>query len=80
MDWDKITQMTEFSSKVEFSFTKNHAWPIGIIQENGTNVGFAMPLFDTSKFLSLDHFLRQYFKEPCKGQRPFGLTKFRITM
>jgi len=68
IDWDKITQMTEFSSKVEFSFTKNHAWPIGIIQENGTNVGFAMPLFDTSKFLSLDHFYDNILKSHVKDK------------
>ena len=56
INWKKIIHMTELSSKAEFSFTKKHAWPIGIIQENGKNIGFAMPLFDISKFLSLDHF------------------------
>ena len=68
INWKKIIHMTELSSKAEFSFTKKHAWPIGIIQENGTNVGFAMPLFDTSKFLSLDHFYDNILKSRVKNK------------
>ena len=68
IDWDKITQMTEYSYDATYSFTKKHAWPIGIIQENGTNVGFAMPLFDTSKFLSLDHFYDNILKSNVKDK------------
>jgi len=63
-----------------YSFTKKHAWPIGIIQENGTNVGFAMPLFDTSKFLSLDHFYDNILKSSVKDKNLLSLTKFRFTM
>jgi DNA-binding helix-hairpin-helix protein with protein kinase domain len=68
IDWDKIIYMTEYSCKAMYSFTKKHAWPIGIIQENGTNVGFAMPLFDTSKFLSLDHFYDNILKSSVKDK------------
>ena len=68
IDWKKIIYMTELSSKAEFSFTKKHAWPIGIIQENGKNIGFAMPLFDTSKFLSLDHFYDNILKSRVKNK------------
>ena len=68
INWDKITQMTEYSYDSSYSFTKKHAWPIGIIQENGTNVGFAMPLFDTSKFLSLDHFYDNILKSSVKDK------------
>jgi serine/threonine protein kinase len=68
IDWDKITQMTEYSYDPSFSFTKKHAWPIGIIQENGTNVGFAMPLFDTENFLSLDHFYDNILKSSVKDK------------
>tara|TARA_B110000977_G_scaffold90493_1_gene120205 strand:- start:1807 stop:3921 length:2115 start_codon:yes stop_codon:yes gene_type:complete len=68
IDWDKITQMTEYSYDPSFSFTKKHAWPIGIIQENGANVGFAMPLFDTANFLSLDHFYDNILKSSVKDK------------
>ena len=73
IDWDKITQMTEYSYDSAYSFTKKHAWPIGIIQENGTNVGFAMPLFDTSKFLSLDHFYDNILKSSVKDKNLLAL-------
>ena len=73
IDWDKITQMTEYSYDATYSFTKKHAWPIGIIQENGTNVGFAMPLFDTSKFLSLDHFYDNILKSSVKDKNLLAL-------
>ena len=73
IDWDKIIYMTEYSCKAMHSFTKKHAWPIGIIQENGTNVGFAMPLFDTSKFLSLDHFYDNILKSSVKDKNLLAL-------
>ena len=73
IDWDKIIYMTEYSCKAMYSFTKKHAWPIGIIQENGTNVGFAMPLFDTSKFLSLDHFYDNILKSSVKDKNLLAL-------
>ena len=73
IDWDKITQMTEYSYDARYSFTKKHAWPIGIIQENGINVGFAMPLFDTTNFLSLDHFYDNILKGRVKDKNLLAL-------
>ena len=73
IDWDKIIYMTEYSCNTMYSFTKKHAWPIGIVQKNGVNVGFAMPLFDTSKFLSLDHFYDNILKSSVKDKNLLAL-------
>ena len=43
-------------SKRSYEFVKNHAWPIGIVQKNGQNVGFAMQLFDLNLFKTIDNY------------------------
>ena len=55
-NWSKINLLTELGQKEDYEFVKNHAWPIGIVQKNGQNVGFAMQLFDLNLFKTIDNY------------------------
>ena len=67
-DFAKLTKMTELVAEKGYEFAQNHAWPVGLIQKDGKNIGFAMPLFDTKKFLSLDHFYDNILRDRIKNK------------
>ncbi len=56
IDWLKLKAITELGCDDEYSFVKTHAWPIGIIQKDSKNIGFAMELFDLGFFRTIDHY------------------------
>ena len=64
VDWAKISAMTELGERDEYQFALTHAWPVGLIQKDGQNVGFAMPLYDLGLFTTLDH----YYDNLLRGQ------------
>ena len=56
INWSKLKALTELGNDQEFSFVKTHAWPLGIIQKDSQNIGFAMELFDLGSFKTVDHY------------------------
>ena len=56
INWSKLTALTEMRDDQEFSFVKTHAWPLGIVQKDNLNIGFAMELFDLELFKTVDHY------------------------
>ena len=65
--------MTELSLKADFDFTLTHAWPLGIVQEDGKNVGFAMDLFDLGFFRSVDHYYDNILRKEISDTRLLAL-------
>ena len=62
-DWSKLNLLTELGEKKDYDFVKNHAWPVGIIQKNGQNIGFAMQLFDLNTFKTIDHYYNNILRK-----------------
>ena len=66
VDWSKLNAITELGYEDDYAFVKTHAWPLGIIQENSKNIGFAMGLFDLGLFLTIDHYYDNLLRPKIK--------------
>ena len=66
IDWLKLKAITELGYEDDYAFVKTHAWPIGIIQKNSKNIGFAMELFDLGLFRTIDHYYDNLLRSKIK--------------
>lgn len=73
VDWAKISAMTELGERDEYQFALTHAWPVGLIQKDGQNVGFAMPLYDLGLFTTLDHYYDNLLRNKIKDTQLLAL-------
>jgi len=73
VDWAKLSAMTELGQRDEYKFALKHAWPVGIIQKDGQNVGFAMPLYDLGLFKTLDHYYDNLLRVQIKDTELLAL-------
>lgn len=74
VDWQKISAMTDLSQRVGYEFVKTHAWPLGLIQSEGKNIGFAMPLYDLGLFSTIDNYYDNILRKNVKDTRLLAVT------